>query len=169
MTYPTLVCGADDTLYLTARRRFPDRPWQVELWKRSPGEPWRCEGAILQSRHRGYAHFQESLAWGPDHCTLHLACRFHERTDRQGYGRLQTVAYLVSPDCGKSWTRSDGRAVTLPATAESAEVLAAGGVDTQRILRAGAMAVDPQGRPHVVYHVEEGQRREIILTALQRR
>ncbi|MCP5119965.1 MAG: hypothetical protein GY953_54905, partial [bacterium] len=155
LTYPTLVCGRDDTLYLTCRRSFEDRPWEVELWKRPPGEPWRRQGAILASRHKGYAHFQESLAWGEDHRTLHLCCRFHEKSDREAYGRLQTVAYLASRDFGRSWQRSDGRNVPLPATAETADSLATGGVDYQRTLRAGAMAVDPEGRPHLLYSVEE--------------
>lgn len=166
LTYPTLVCGADDTLYLTARRSFANRPWQVELWKRPPDEAWRREGAILESRHRGYAHFQESLAWGPNRRALHLACRFHEKTDRKGYGRIQTVAYLVSRDFGKTWTHGDGRGVTLPATAESAEVIAQGGVDAQRMLRAGATAVDSQGRPHVVYSVEEHKQGETVIARL---
>jgi len=34
-------------------------------------------------------------------------------------------------------------------------VLADGGVDQQRALRAGGMAVDPEGRAHIVYTVEE--------------
>ena len=155
LTYPTLVCGKDDTLYLTCRRRFRERPWVVELWKRPPGQAWRRQGSILASRYPGYAHFQESLAWGGDHRTLHLSCRFHEKSDKDAYGRLQTVAYLVSRDSGESWQRSDRHAVTLPATVESAEVLAAGGVDHQRVVRAGAIAVDPKGRPNLLYSVEE--------------
>jgi hypothetical protein len=135
----------------------------VELWKRLRGEAWRRQGAILGSRHPGYAHFQESLAWGPDHRTLHLCCRFHEKTDANAYGRLQTVAHLVSRDFGKSWQRSDGGEVPLPATAESAEVLARGGVDHGRILRAGAMAVDRAGRPHVLYSVEENGEGKLVI------
>ena len=155
LTYPTLVCGQDDTLVFTGRRSFSDRPWQVELWKCRSGEEWQRQGAILASRHKGYAHFQESLAWGPDHRTLHLCCRFHENSNKKAYGRLQTVAYLFSPDAGETWRRSDGTIVELPVTAESADVLANGGVDQKQTLRAGAMAVDSEGRAHVVYTVEE--------------
>lgn len=163
LTYPTLVCGPDDTLYLTARRSFSGRPWQVELWKRPPRGTWQRAGTILRSRYPGYAHFQESLAWGPDHRTLHLCCRFHEKTDRDAYGRLQTVGYLVSRDFGKSWQRRDGSTVSLPATAETAEVLASGGVDVGRVLRAGALAVDGSGRPHMIYAVEEnGQAKTLV-------
>ena len=41
LTYPTLVCGADNTLGLSARRSFADRPWEVELWERPPGARWQ--------------------------------------------------------------------------------------------------------------------------------
>ncbi len=163
LTYPTLVCGADDTLVLSARRSFADRPWEVELWERPPDARWQRRRVLLRSRHPGYSHFQESLAWGPDHRTLHLFCRFHERSDRQAYGRLQTVAYLVSPDAGRTWTRSDGTPVSLPATPDSAEVLARGGADHNRLLRAGALSVDAAGRPHVVYSDEKGGRSRLIL------
>ena len=30
LTYPTMICGADTTLYFTARRSFSDRPWFVD-------------------------------------------------------------------------------------------------------------------------------------------
>ncbi len=163
LTYPTLVCGKDDTLVFTGRRSYSDRPWQVELWRCAAGGEWQKQGPILSSRHKGYAHFQESLAWGPDHRTLHLCCRFHENSDKSAYGRLQTVAYLTSPDAGETWQQSDGTAVELPVTAESADVLAAGGVDKQRSLRAGAMAVDRQGRAHVVYAVEENDLGRVIV------
>lgn len=157
LTYPTLVCDQDDTLVFTGRRSFGDRPWQIELWKCPSGGEWQRQGPILASRYKGYSHFQESLVWGPDHRTLHLCCRFHENSDSKAYGRLQTVAYLVSPDAGKTWRRSDGKLVELPATAESVDVLAEGGVDQKRTLRAGAVAVDPEGRAHVVYTVEENE------------
>ena len=74
LTYPTLVCGKDNSLYLTARRSDKN-PWWVELWEKPPGKAWLKVGPIMVSRHKGYAHFQESLSWGPDHKTLHLCGR----------------------------------------------------------------------------------------------
>jgi len=157
LTYPTLVCGPDSTLYFTARRSFKTKPWEVELWSKKPGESWTRRGAILRSRHKGYAHFQESLAWGPDHKTLHLCCRFHENSDRNAYGRLQTVAYMRSEDAGRTWLRSDGSRINAPASVEEIEVLARGGVDKEKGLRAGCLAVDPKtGKPSLVYSVTEG-------------
>ena len=73
------------------------------------------------------------------------------------------MAYLVSPDGGRTWTRSDGTPVSLPATPASAEVLARGGVDHNRLLRAGALSVDAEGWPGVVYSTEEGGRSGLIL------
>ena len=90
LTYPTLVCGPDGTLYLSARRSHARQPWEVELWTKPPGKEWTRRQTILRSRHPGYAHFQESLAWGPDHRTLHLCCRLHEKSDGGSYGRLQS-------------------------------------------------------------------------------
>ena len=162
-TYPTLVCGSDDTLYLTCRRSFSDRPWQVELWTKPPGKPWSGPVTVAKARYPGYAHFQESLSWGPEHRRIHLCCRFHEKTDDQAYGRLQTVGYMRSDDSGKTWHRLDGTRIEAPATAETVDVLASGGVDVGRVLRAGAMAVNAQGIPHVVYSVqEEGRGRSFL-------
>jgi len=167
LTYPTLVCGPDDTLYLTCRRSFSDRPWQVELWTKPPGGQWQTSTTIAAARFTGYAHFQESLAWSPDRRLLHLCCRIHEKTDKEGYGRIQTVGFLESDDYGRSWRRSDGSPIELPATAESIEVLESGGVDAGRILRAGAVAVDPEGTPHLVYSITENGRSHTILAALE--
>lgn len=157
LTYPTLVCGADDTLYFTARRRHWDRPYEVELWTKKKGGKWERKGAILRSRHKGYSHFQESLAWGPDHRTLHLACRFHEKSDKEAYGRIQTLAYMVSRDSGQTWESSEGKAIEMPASVDEIEVLERGGVDFARALRSGAMAVDGQGVPHLIYSIGEGE------------
>ena len=164
LTYPTLICGPDNTLYFTARRSFKDKPWEVELWSKSPGRDWSRHGAILRSRHKGYAHFQESLAWGPDHRTLHLCCRFHENSDKNAYGRLQTVGYMKTEDFGKTWRRIDGEKIQGPATVDQVDVLAEGGVDRDVQLRAGCMAVDPTtGVPHLIYSVTENDRGRVIM------
>jgi hypothetical protein len=162
-TYPTLVCGRDDTLYLTCRHSYSDRPWQMELWTKPPNAGWQGPVPVARSRHPGYAHFQESLAFGPDRRTLHLCCRFHEKTDRGAYGRIQTVGYMASRDFGKTWQRSDGASITMPATAETIEVLETGGVEVGRILRAGALAVDSAGTPHLIYSVREDYRCETFI------
>ena len=164
-TYPTLVCGPDDTLYFTCRRQLDDTPWQVELWTKRPDQPWQNAGPILKARYKGYAHFLESLAWSPDHQTLYLSCRFHEKTDGKAYGRLQTLGFMKSRDFGKTWMRSDTSPIQMPATAGTIEVLESGGLEKDKILRAGAMAVDANGLPHLVYSIQENGKGKSILAS----
>ncbi|MGB0579680.1 MAG: BNR-4 repeat-containing protein [Limisphaerales bacterium] len=163
LTYPTLVCGADDTLYLTARRSDKN-PWWVEMWEKKPGQDWSMVGPVVHSRHKGYAHFQESLCWGPDHKSLHLCCRFHElTTSRDDYGRLQTVAYMKSDDFGRTWKRSDGSTIEGPITVDNVEVIAKGGEAIKQTLRAGCLAVSPTNEPFLVYSVTAQNKSQTFL------
>lgn len=156
LTYPTLLCDPDDTLVFTGRRSYPDRPWEMEMWSKNAGEDWKRKGTLARARYQGYSHFQEGMAWGADGNTLHMLLRFHEKTDKTGYGRIQHMAYMQSPDRGDSWHRADGMPIQLPATAETADVLAAGGKDFNRDLRVGGIAVDPASQlPVVSYSVTE--------------
>ncbi len=162
-SYPTLICGPDDTLYCTMRRSFDGRPWQVELWRKPLGGPWIGPSPILRSMYPGYAHFQESLAWSPLDGSLHLACRFHEKTDDNGYSRLQTLCYMKSHDQGERWLQSDGHPVDLPGTADDLSVLASGGLDRGIVLRSGGIAVDALGRAYLIYAQERQGRSEVML------
>lgn len=161
LSYPVLLCAPDDTLVLTARRSFrrpagtPKQPWELELWKKPPGGDWRKSGVVLRSRHTDYAHFQDSLAWGPDHRTIHLGCRIYETTGRPNETPLQTVGYLVSRDAGETWQRADGTRVSQPATADRIDVLASGGGATGRTLYSGAIAVSARGVPHTLHMLRE--------------
>ena len=164
LTYPTLVCGSDDTLYLTCREyRGRQTPWRLVLWTKKPGANWSGPQPLAVCRFTGYAAFSESLCFGPEHQVLHLCCRFHEKSDAEAYGRIQSVAYMRSEDFGKSWKRSDGTTLELPVTADKADALVRGGLDQNRVLDVGAIAVDGQGHPHVVYGVREGSKAETTL------
>lgn len=167
LTYPTLVCDTENNLIVTCRRSYSDRPWEMELWSKPAGSDshWSFGATLARSRHPGYAHFQEGLVWSPDRKTLHLFCRFHELTDEKGYGRIQNLAYLRSPDRGQTWHRFNGDVVELPATAETADILASGGKDVDRDLRIGGLAVGTDGDPVVYYSVLEPNRGEIFLAS----
>lgn len=78
LTYPALVCAAGGMLIIVARQSYDDRPWELDLWTKPPGEKWRRQGMVLRSRHTDYAQFAASLAWSPDHRTLHLGARILE-------------------------------------------------------------------------------------------
>ena len=105
VTYPTLVCGPNDTLYLTCRQSNKETPWTTNLYVKAPGSPWEGPQILLQAEKLGYAHFMDALAWGPDRETLHLACRIYDGKPARGH----TIGYLRSPDRGKT-----GPATTAP-------------------------------------------------------
>ncbi len=159
LTYPTLACGHDDTLYLTARRSWKSKPWGVEMWRKPVGKSWEQVGTILRSRATGYSHFQEALAWSPDHRTLHLSCRFHENG-----GAVEVIGYMKSDDFGRTWRRRDGSVIAQPATGETIDVIAVGGRSPgKKSHKCGTIAVDRQGTPIIVYSSSGGSIPEMIV------
>lgn len=150
-TYPTLVCGPDDTLYLTCRERV-DNPWGVNLYVKPAGEPWQGPTTVLRALKPGYAHFQEAMAWGPDHRTLHLSCRCYDGKP----GRGHTVGYLRTRDFGRTWERADGTRVELPATAETITNVVNNRDRDAPGLQCGSIAVDSAGRVQVLYCSDTG-------------
>ena len=78
LSYPTLMCGHDDSLYLTGRFGWAG----VRLYVKPPGKPWEDRGLIVRSEEncRGYAAFHSGLSWGPKQRVLHFACRTFQST-----------------------------------------------------------------------------------------
>jgi hypothetical protein len=91
------------------------------------------------------------MAWSPGDQKLHLLCRFHEGTNGDAYGKLQTIAYMQSDDFGTTWHRSNGDKIDLPAQVESLNVIERGGEDYGILLRAGGMTIDQNGVPYLIY------------------
>ncbi|MCH2201593.1 MAG: BNR repeat-containing protein [Fuerstiella sp.] len=154
LTYPTLICGPDDQLFLTGRFGWEG----VRLYVRPPGEKWTDRGLIIRRNPEciSYAAFHEGLAWGPDHKTLHLSCQFFQGKSGNSlnWGTMQSVNYMVSRDFGRTWERADGSHVAIPATASTMDVLAAEeSFDPKPGLRnTGAVVVDSKNRPYVLYY-----------------
>ncbi len=170
LSFPTVVCTPDDTLILTARRGDPDNdpqvnPFTQELWEKPADGEWRYLNTLIASRVVEYAQFATALAWGPDHRTLHLNCRIYERLSSKENTALTTVGYLVSPDAGKTWTKSDGTPVTLPVTGDNIDVIAKGELDNGINLSSGPLAVDPSGKPWIVYTSDRGETSSLILAS----
>lgn len=157
LTYPALVCAADGTLILTARRSYDDRPWELEMWTKPPGGEWAYRHSLLKSRFNDYTQFAASLAWSPDHRTLHLSSRIYEAPGDDAMISITTAGYLASDDGGMTWRKSNGESVEVPATAETWDSFAAGRTVHQRTLNAGSMAVDPSGQPLLVYGTKVGR------------
>ncbi|MCO6044279.1 BNR repeat-containing protein [Aeoliella sp. ICT_H6.2] len=155
LTYPTMVIGPDDTLYLTARYRgSAQQPWETQLFTKAPNGPWVKQATIIRAGERSYSHFQDSLAWGPDHQTLHLSARLYGDTPRWAY----LLGYMKSTDFGKTWQRSDGSSIPLPAVTKTLDPIEV--VDPQQrpqhanssSLRGSAIAVDDHNQPYVLYN-----------------
>jgi hypothetical protein len=76
-TYSKVVCGPDNTLYVTMRSA---RSWAgIDFYVKPPGEKWEYRGLLVkkQSRYQYYASYHNALAWGPDHTTLHMSTGFY--------------------------------------------------------------------------------------------
>ena len=140
-TYPTMVCGSDDTLYLTGRENRGSNPWYVNLYTKPPDGPWQEPITMFQDDKGGYVRYQGALTWSQDHQTLHMTLLIFDET------RSYTVGYLRSPDSGRTWERADGTPVSLPATRDTVTL-----IDTEnRDLRFGSIAVDGESIPHILY------------------
>jgi len=155
LSYPTLMCGHDDSLYLTGRFGWAG----VRLYVKPPGKPWEDRGLIMRSEEncRGYAAFHSGLSWGPKQRVLHFACRTFQSTKRRPsemWGDLQSVNYMRSDDYGRTWERADGTPIELPATMKTADVLLSGeGFDPKPGIRNdGTIVVDSKGHPYVLYY-----------------
>jgi len=163
LTYPALVCAADGTLMMTARRSFDEKPWELEMWTKAPTGEWTRQQSILRSRYDDYAQFAASLSWGPDHKTLHLGARIYEVTGEDVMKPITTSGYLASDDGGATWRKANGEAVELPATSETFDAFAQGRASDDRVLHIGSLAVNADGEPHLVYGAKVGRSAQAYL------
>lgn len=153
MTYPTLITGPDDTLYLTARQSFGNEPWQASLFTKSPGGSWSGPTALIKGDETGYSQFAERLAWGPDHQTLHLTTRMYGENPVWSY----KIGYMKSEDFGQTWETYDGSPITLPAVKSTIDTIAEAdpalrsAYATGDSLSGAPLAVDANNVPWVLY------------------
>jgi len=145
-TYPTLLAGEDDTLYLTCRESHVD-PWVVGLYTKRHGKDWVRERTIMAARDKGYSHFQEAMVWGRDHRTIHLSTRMYGGKP----GRAHTVGYMKSPDSCKTWQRADGTPIALPATQDTIDRIDSDQGKGNRTFRCGSIALGSGDTPYILY------------------
>lgn len=156
LTYPTLVIGPDDTLYMTARCRGEDKKtkWTLQFFSKPDGGDWSAPTPLIEPSEALYAQYQVALAWGPDHKTLHLSTRLYGDMPRWGY----LVGYMKSTDFGKTWQRFDGTPIPLPANKETLDPVEVtsreqrANYESASSLYCGAIAVDAQNTPHILYN-----------------
>jgi hypothetical protein len=171
LSYPSLLCAPDDTLVVAARRGFfgengkylDDHYLEEELWVKHPGSAWEKQSVLMRGRFPRYAQFASGLAWSPDRKTLHLAGRIYESSPDKLGKPAYTVVYMKSADLGKTWTKADGRALELPVSAETIDVLVADDPGIGLQLNSGPVAVDRAGVPHVIYTAKAQGRSQLFL------
>jgi hypothetical protein len=163
-TYPLLICGPNDTLYLTGRH---DAGWKgMDFYVKPPDEKWQHRGLLVakQKRYQFYAAYHNALSWGPNHKTLHMSVGFFMGDKvrkgehaRDPQGLHQAVGYMRSDDFGQTWTKADGTPIKLPATTDTIDLIDEGtrardATDQPKPgIRHFGIAVDSQNRPFVAY------------------
>ena len=140
-TYPSLACGPDDALHLTYRGN--PMPARLMYQRRPAGGSWSEPRELVSADvPSGYTQYGNPLAVGADG-TLHLAFHVYDMHPAAG----KAAGYLRSRDGGSSWETAEGLAVELPAD-PSTPCFIEQGKDLD--VRAGSLALDPRGRPHVI-------------------
>ena len=170
-TYPCLVAGPGNVLYLTGR---PKPQAGVDLYTKAPDGAWKLTQPLILQREEkyraGYAGYNTILAWGPGQKRLHFACDVYEGRGSAGklLGENQAVVYMVSDDGGKTWRKADGTAIAGERFPKSLDVLGLNcheriGEKPPPVLRLGGMVVDAQDRPVVLYTSDEPERAQLHL------
>ena len=138
-TYPSLVCGPDNTLYCCYRGK--PAPCKMVFQRKPVGADWSEPTALLDAEvDGGYTHYQNAICVAPDG-TLHVAFHIYFAAVARAAGHLQ------SSDGGNTWTLADGTAIGLPYTAGQPGWIEQG---RKLDLWVGNVDVDPEGDPYVV-------------------
>lgn len=154
LTYPTLLCAADGTLILSARRSYEKEPWELELWRKPPGGVWTRQGPILKSQRVNYSQYAASMMWGADHKKLFLSFRIYEQPSYDTPPVSYTaVGFMMSPDEGRTWCKLNGTKLVLPATGDTVDIIFRSESAHGRVVESGAMALGPGDVPHIGYSV----------------
>ena len=155
-TYPALVCGPDDTLYLMVRESHPTEPWSCNLYRKPKGGEWTGPHTILRATVPGYCQFGQHLmvetprrtpvegaaAASASPWRLHASFWIYEDRDRL----RTTIGYLVSDDGGDAWAHSDGTPMDLPGSSHTIEVIATTADPGVDVLRGGPMVLTEKVR-----------------------
>lgn len=153
-TYPSLVCGPDDTLHCTYRGG--KRPLRVMYQRKPKDGKWsRPREVVHSAAPGGYTQYGNALAVAKDG-TLHLAFHIYDMHPAAG----KAAGYLRSRDGGGTWETADGREVKLPATPKTKCFVEQG---PKLDVRIGNVVLDGAGRPWItVIHLEPGARTALL-------
>jgi len=155
-TYPSLVCGPDDTLHCTYRGG--PMPRRLMYQRRPPGGDWTPPRELVNPAvANGYTQYGNALAVGQDGI-LHLAFHIYHHHPPGG----KAVGYLRSEDGGDTWRTAEGERIELPASPSTRCFIERG---RELDMRVGNIAVDARGRPWLpVFHFEAKPRTVTLWT-----
>ncbi|MBG89992.1 MAG: hypothetical protein CMO80_24265 [Verrucomicrobiales bacterium] len=163
-TYPILLCGPDDTLYITGRH---DKGWTgMDFYVKPHDKAWENRGLLVKKhkRFKYYAAYHNAMAWGPEKKTLHMSVGFFlgdskrkGEHNRDPQGLYQAVGYMRSKDAGMTWHQADETPIELPATTDTIDLIDSGEREREAHdkpkpgIRHLGIAVDSKDHPYVVY------------------
>ena len=158
-TYPSIVCDKENTLHLVYRLSYhtPHEPknynpsFTLAYQRKLDGHPWTPPvDLVVADTPDGYTQFGASLTvdiGGRVHLGFHI---YDDTKTKRGH----TLGYLVSADCGNTWTKADGKEMPLPAGKHTADILeSSDDID----VRVSNVVADSQSHPHLLAcHRETG-------------
>ena len=144
-TLPSMVCTVDDKLVVVCRKHP-----RMDLYEKSVNGEWKGPRTIFHGNaNSGYVNWQASQVLGRDGKTLHITFMvFEDVLAPVGYA----IGYMRSPDAGKSWQRSDGERLTLPATPATIDIVdGSRTVEGPAFFSPGNITLGPDGVPWLFY------------------
>ena len=140
-TYPSLICGPDDTLHCTYRGG--PMPRRLMYQRRPKGGEWSQPREIVNPGVKGgYTQYGNPLAISADN-TLHLAFHIYDHHPAGG----KSLGYLRSRDGGDTWETADGREVEAPVNPSSPCFIEQ---SPSLDMRVSNVALGPDGWPHLI-------------------
>jgi hypothetical protein len=162
VTYPKFVRLVDGTLLFFRREGTPGDS-AILLDALAPGaEDWEHVGTVLDGRPSDEIPYIHRVAVDPSSGAIHLAFMWRGRPFPEP-DTNNDVGYARSDDGGRIWRTSDGREQPLPITHEDAETVLDTAPRDSGLLNNGGMAVDTDGRPHVLVRVDRPTGNRYIL------
>jgi hypothetical protein len=156
-TYPQFLRSKGGGFYFFYRSGGSgDGDWYLNKWVES-SKTWTRVGRILQGTTDNNSAYPHQIVVDPSSGRWHMFWNIRDDFSSPDYNH--DVYYGYSIDDGVTWRKTDGTAYTLPisaATGEKVVTIPGGIVDGMTMLNGGQTALDPSGKPHSVWLVEDG-------------
>jgi hypothetical protein len=164
VTYPAFIRAPDGAL-LFFYRDGGSGGGDTILNRRAPGSgTWERAATLIDGRSSGENAYIQRVAVDMGRSTIHLS--YVWRADEDPASN-RDVSYARSEDGGRTWLASDGSALTLPMTHDTADIVLATDPGSLRLVNQGGLAVDGDGYPHAVFRTSSSAGAEGVLHVWQ--